>query len=100
MIRRQIKNKLAQLSNGGETGFLYLLDSLTPIFKEVKEFTPESLRFDAKRAELRVRANAKDFQSFNAVKQRLENSGFVVEQGSLSNSGNLVAGELRIKVGS
>ena len=85
LIRRQIKNKLAQLSNGGETGFLYLLDSLTPIFKEVKEFTPESLRFDAKRAELRVRANAKDFQSFNAVKQRLENSGFVVEQGSLSN---------------
>jgi general secretion pathway protein L len=98
LIRKQIKNKLSQLSSGGETSFLFLLDTLTPIFKEVESFTPESLRFDAKRGELRVRASAKDFQSFNQIKLRLEQGELSVEQGSLNNSGNLVVGELKIKV--
>lgn len=97
LIRRQIKSKLSEVSGDADVGFLFLLDSLTPIFKEVDAFTPESFRYDAKRNELRLRATAKDFQSFNAVKQRLEQNSLTVEQGSLSNSGNLVVGELRIK---
>ena len=64
----------------------------------MESFTPESLRFDAKRGELRVRASAKDFQSFNQIKLRLEQGELSVEQGSLNNSGNLVVGELKIKV--
>jgi general secretion pathway protein L len=99
LIRRQIQGKLAQLSSGGETGFLFLLHHLTPVFKDVEGFTPETLRFDSKRGELRLRASAKDFQSFNLVKQRLEQASLTVEQGSLSNSGNLVVGEIKIKAG-
>lgn len=100
LIRRQIQSKLSQVSSGGETGFLFLLHHLTPVFKDVEGFTPETLRFDSKRGELRLRASAKDFQSFNVVKQRLERSALQVEQGSLSNSGNLVVGEIKIKAGS
>ncbi|MFY8352654.1 type II secretion system protein GspL [Pseudoalteromonas sp. SSM20] len=100
LIRRQIQGKLDQMSSGGETGFLFLLHHLTPIFKDVDGFTPETLRFDSKRGELRLRASAKDFQSFNLVKQRLEQAALEVEQGSLSNSGNLVVGEIKIKAGS
>ena len=100
LIRRQIQGKLAQISSGNETGFLFLLHHLTPIFKDVEGFTPETLRFDSKRGELRLRASAKDFQSFNLVKQRLEQAALEVEQGSLSNSGDLVVGEIKIKAGS
>lgn len=100
LIRRQIQSKLAQVSSGGDTGFLFLMHHLTPVFKDVEGFTPEALRFDSKRGELRLRASAKDFQSFNVVKQRLERSSLQVEQGSLSNSGNLVVGEIKIKAGS
>ncbi|MDE3272447.1 type II secretion system protein GspL [Pseudoalteromonas sp. G4] len=100
LIRRQIQGKLDQMSSGGETGFLFLLHHLTPIFKDIDGFTPETLRFDSKRGELRLRASAKDFQSFNLVKQRLEQAALEIEQGSLSNSGNLVVGEIKIKAGS
>ncbi len=97
LLRSQLKKKVAALEQGGEGGFLALLETLSPTFKSVEGFQPESVRFDVKRGEIRLRASAKDFQSFNKVKQSLEAMALSVEQGSLNNADDVVVGELKIK---
>ena len=98
LIRNQIRNKLAAVDGGSESDFLALMESVVPVFSSVKAFHPESLRYDAKRQELRFRAVGKDFQSFNQVKTELEKRGLTVEQGGLNNEGNTVVGELKVRV--
>ena len=63
----------------------------------MKDFQPETLRYDHKRNELRIRVKAKDFQVFGQVKTILEQKGLTVQQGSLNNDGDAVIGEIRLR---
>jgi general secretion pathway protein L len=98
LIRNQIRNRLAAVDGGAESDFLALMEMIVPVFSSVKEFHPQSLRYDAKRQELRFRAVGQDFQSFNQVKTELEKRGLSIEQGGLNNEGDTVVGELKVRV--
>ncbi len=97
LLRSQLKNKLSALEGGSESGFLQLAEQLADVMKQNADFKPETLRFDQRRNELRVRASAKDFQTFGKVKSQLEQLGASVEQGSLNSDDGTVVGEIRIK---
>ena len=86
-----------KLEGGSDAGFLELMNDLVIVFKEVDNFDPDSLRYDQKRNEIRLRAKGKDFQTFGKVKSILENQGLEVSQGSLNNDGDNVVGEVKIK---
>ncbi|MCQ8884056.1 type II secretion system protein GspL [Pseudoalteromonas shioyasakiensis] len=97
LIRSQIRNELALIDAGSTAGFLDLTNDLVSIFSQVKDFTPETLRYDQGRNELRIRARGKDFQSFSKVKAILEQRGLTVDQGSLNNDGDFVVGEIKLR---
>ena len=80
-----------------DAGFLDLTSKLVSVFSQVNEFTPQTLRFDKRRNELRIRARGKDFQTFGKVKAILEQQGVTVEQGSLNNDGDFIVGEIRLR---
>jgi len=97
LIRNQLKNRLKQVEGGVDAGFLELMNDLVVVFNQVDNFEPDSLRYDQKRNEIRLRAKGKDFQTFGKVKSILENQGLEVSQGSLNNDGDNVVGEVKIK---
>ncbi|PAJ73515.1 type II secretion system protein GspL [Pseudoalteromonas sp. NBT06-2] len=97
LIKKQLKNRLKQLEGGSGAGFLDLMNDLVIVFKEVENFEPDSLRYDKKRNEIRLRAKAKDFQTFGRVKSILENQGLEVSQGSLNNDGDNIVGEVKVR---
>ena len=97
LIKSQIKGALDRVQGSSEAGFLDLTANLVDVFSQVSEFTPETLRYDKRRNELRIRARAKDFQTFGKVKTILEKQGLTVEQGSLNNDGDYVVGEIKLR---
>nr|WP_306174112.1 type II secretion system protein GspL [Pseudoalteromonas shioyasakiensis] len=96
LIKNQINGELAKLEGGSSAGFLDLTSELVTVFSQVQDFTPETLRYDQRRNELRIRARGKDFQTFGKVKSILEQRGLTVDQGSLNNDGDFVVGELKL----
>nr|WP_211183766.1 type II secretion system protein GspL [Pseudoalteromonas arctica] len=97
LIKNQIQGELAKLEGGSSASFLDLTNALVGVFSQVQEFTPETLRYDQRRNELRVRARGKDFQTFGKVKAILEQRGLTVDQGSLNNDGDFVVGEIKLR---
>lgn len=97
LIKNQIKGALAKIQDTSDAGFLELTTELVGVFSQVSNFIPETLRYDKKRNELRMRARAKDFQTFGKVKAILEQQGLTVDQGSLSNDGDFVVGEIKLR---
>jgi general secretion pathway protein L len=97
LIKNQLRNRLKQIEGGSDAGFLNLMNDLVVVFKQVESFEPESLRYDNKRKEVRVRARGKDFQTFGKVKSILEKQGLEVSQGSLNNDGDNVVGEVKVR---
>ncbi len=97
LIKSQIKGALAKVQGSSNGGFLALSSELVAVFSQVNGFTAETLRYDNRRNELRIRARAKDFQTFGKVKAILEQQGVTVEQGSLNNDGDFVVGEIKLR---
>jgi len=97
LIKKQLSNRLKQIEGGVDAGFLELMNELTVVFKQVENFEPDSLRYDQKRNEIRLRAKGKDFQTFGKVKSILESQGLEVSQGSLNNDGDNVVGEVKVR---
>ena len=97
LVKSQIKEALKKIQGSSDTGFLDLTTNLVDVFSQVSEFTPETLRYDNRRNELRIRARAKDFQTFGKVKALLEKQGLTVDQGSLNNDGDFVVGEIKLR---
>ncbi len=81
---------------GGSTHFLAMIQKLTPAFVAVPDLEPDSLRYEAKRAEVRLMATANNFQSFEKFKNAVA-SEFAVETGSMTNQGEQVRGSLTIR---
>ncbi|CAM4287684.1 type II secretion system protein GspL [Pseudoalteromonas byunsanensis] len=97
LLKNQIKSELDKLSGTEHGGFLELTNHLVAVYSEVENFTPETLRYDRRRNELRIRARADGFQVFGQVKAILEQRGLDVQQGSLNNDGDVVIGEIRLR---
>ncbi|NQZ08624.1 MAG: type II secretion system protein GspL [Algicola sp.] len=98
-IEKQIKQRLkdATGSAGDNAGFLSILADVGPLLSQSQGFMPTSFRYDAKRHELRLQATGDGFQSFEKFKSAAQKLGFVVQQGSLNNDGDKVAGAVTIK---
>ena len=97
LVKSQIRGALKKIQGSSDAGFLDLTTNLVNVFSQVSEFTPENLRYDKRRNELRIRARAKDFQTFGKVKILLEKQGLTVDQGSLNNDGDFVVGEIKLR---
>ena len=96
-IRSQLKRKLAEVGNSGESaGFLPLLINLEPALASVPEIKPQTLKFDGKRKEVRMQAVAKDYQYFEKLKVALEKTGLSVNLGSQNNQGDQISGSFSI----
>ncbi|TMP76701.1 type II secretion system protein GspL, partial [Pseudoalteromonas phenolica] len=64
LLKKQIQNELDALSGTEQGGLLELTNHFVAIYEEVDAFAPETLRYDKRRNELRIRARAKEFQVF------------------------------------
>lgn len=96
-IKSQLKSKLQQVgSTDSESGFLPMLAKVQPAFVKVPELKPESIKFDAKRQELRMQAVANDYQAFDKFKNEIEKMRLTVNQGAQRNQGDSVSGSLSI----
>ncbi|WP_085300684.1 type II secretion system protein GspL [Cognaticolwellia mytili] len=96
-IRSQLKRKLAEVGNSGESaGFLPLLINLEPALASVPEIKPQTLKFDGKRKEVRMQAVAKDYQYFEKLKVALEKAGLTVNLGAQNNQGDQISGSFSI----
>ncbi|WNO59835.1 type II secretion system protein GspL [Rheinheimera sp. MMS21-TC3] len=93
----QLQRKLGQVDAGTDFNFLTLLDALQQQLATVPDVSLENLRFDSKLSELRFQAKAGSFQSFEQLKNKLEQAGFSVNQGTLSNDGDKVQGSVAMR---
>lgn len=92
-LSRQLQQKLQAVGAGGsEQSFFVQLQALQQRLQSMPDIKLDSLRYDAARQELRFSASAGGFQSFEQLKNALEQAGYVVEQGALSNDGSRVQG--------
>ncbi|WP_445766228.1 type II secretion system protein GspL [Rheinheimera sp.] len=97
-LNRQLQQKLAAVGAGAdEQSFLVLLHSLQQQLAQVPDISLDNLRYDNKRSELRFAARGDGFQSFERLKSALEQAGFTVEQGALSNDDGKVQGSIAIR---
>ncbi|KMT64615.1 type II secretion system protein GspL [Catenovulum maritimum] len=97
LISKEIKKKLAASGTSSDASFLHLIDASAQAFSAVPDLKPDSIRYDAKRAEIRINASANNFQSFERFKTTAAQSDLVVEQGSLNSKGSQVVGAISIR---
>jgi len=96
-VKLKLQSELAKLEQGGgDASMLIMLDQLTPAFAATK-ITPQTLRFDSTRTEIRIQAQGKNFETLEQFKKLAESAGFVVEQGAFNNRDNGVVGTVSIR---
>ena len=99
-LKYRVKQQLKQVtSGGGQSHFLPMMASLNNAFAKVPQIKPVSIKYDDKRRELRIQANADSYQQFEAFKRQLSTT-FTVTTGAMNNNGSKVNGSLTIKVAS
>ncbi|EJI84412.1 MULTISPECIES: type II secretion system protein GspL [Alishewanella] len=92
-LNRQLQQKLQAAGVGpNEQNFFVQLQALQQRLEGLPDVKLDSLRYDAARHELRFSASAAGFQSFEQLKTVLEQAGYSIEQGALSNDGSRVQG--------
>jgi len=97
-LTRQVQRKLAAAGGGDPNqSFLGLLSKVQPLLAQQPELMLDNLRFDGRKAELKFQATAASFQSFEQLKTQLQQQGFQVEQGALSNIGGKVQGTISLR---
>lgn len=96
-VRSQMRQKLEALEQGGGgVSMLGMLAQLTEAFDSAR-VKPQTLKFDAKRSELRLQAVATNFEALEQFKRLAEQQGFTVQQGAINNKDNQVIGSLSIR---
>ena len=97
-LQQNVKRKLAA-SGGGDPNqsLVGLLSQLQPLLAQQTGMQLDNLRFDGKKAELRFQATAAGFQNFEQLKNALQQQGFQVEQGALSNINGKVQGTITMR---
>ncbi|GAB3014275.1 type II secretion system protein GspL [Bowmanella dokdonensis] len=96
-VRSQMNQKLSELQQGGSgVSMLVMLSQLSDAFDR-SQIKPQTLRFDAKRAELRMQAVAGSFEALEQFRRLAEGLGFEVQQGAINNQDSQVVGSLSIR---
>ena len=83
---------------GQDASLFSLLNELQQELAATTNVRLDNLKYDQKNSELRFQAEADSFQRFDNLKTRLEQKGFEVKQGALSNEGGKVQGTVAMKV--
>mgnify|MGYP000029402525 CR=1 FL=1 len=97
MIKRQMTQQLKQYGDQGQSGtMLAMLVQLNSALQKVPEFKPLTIKYDERRKELRLQADAKNYQQFEQFKQLLSQK-YSVTAGALNNDGSKVNGSMTIK---
>ena len=97
-ISRQLARKLQGAGTGQDASLFSLLNDLQQELAATTNVRLDNLKYDQKTSELRFQAEADSFQRFDNLKNRLEQKGFEVKQGALSNEGGKVQGTVAMKV--
>ncbi|MDF2179222.1 type II secretion system protein GspL [Aliiglaciecola sp. CAU 1673] len=96
-VKSQMTQKLNELQQGsGGVSMLVMLSQLSDAF-EKSQIKPQTLKFDVKRAELRMQAAGKNFEALEQFRRLAESQGFTVQQGAINNTDNQVIGTLSIR---
>jgi general secretion pathway protein L len=92
-----IRNEMARLEQaGGGISMLVMLTQMSPSFASTG-VTPQSIRYDATRTELRMQSVASNFESLEKFRREVQALGFEVDQGAINNKGDQVVGTIIIK---
>jgi general secretion pathway protein L len=94
-IRSDFRKALADIGEAPEQDFLKMMIHLSVAFDKNQDLNPISLRYDHKKGEIRLQAQAKNFQTFEQFRQSVK--PFESEQGTLSNKAGAVVGTLVIR---
>ena len=97
-ISRQLARKLKGSGTTQDASLFSLLNDLQQELAATTNVRLDNLKYDQKTSELRFQAEADSFQRFDNLKNRLEQKGFEVKQGALSNEGGKVQGTVAMKV--
>jgi len=96
-VKKKLKTMLTEIDGkDGSSGFLVMLNDLAPAFKANKQLNPSSLKYDAKKQEMRILAVGENFQAFEKFSTVLPKQ-FSMQQGALNSSKNQVSGLLTIR---
>ena len=99
-LKARMKNEITQLSGGGQGNeLLSMLDAMQQAFIAVPTLKPASIKYDHRRQELRLQAEADSYQQFEQFKKVLD-AQYSVTMGAMNNNGNKVNGSLAVKVSS
>ena len=96
-IKKKLKSMLVGLEGDVDSGFLSMLNGLVPAFAKNPQLEITNIKFDGQKQEMRLSANASNFQSFEKFNAAV-GEHFNVEQGALSSSKDRVSGLLTIRI--
>lgn len=97
-LKRQMSDESARLSGGSvEAPMLTWLIQVQGALKDNSNVKIQSIKYDSNREELRIQAQANDFQTFEKIRVALSDK-FSVEQGQLNRNGDLVSSSYVLKV--
>jgi general secretion pathway protein L len=92
-----IRKEMARLEQGGGgISMIVMLTQMSPSFASTG-VTPQSIRYDASRTELRMQSVASNFESLEKFRREVQALGFEVDQGAINNKGDQVIGTIVIK---
>jgi len=95
--RQAVEREMRRLEQaGGNIGMLAILSQLSDAFAS-SGVTPQTLRYDASRTELRMQSVANNFESLERFRRDVQSLGFAVDQGAINNQGDQVVGVIVVK---
>ncbi len=96
-VRRKLRSEMAKLEgSAGDSSLLAMLSQLSNAFAQ-SQVKPQTLRFDASRAEIRMQAAGRNFEALELFRKQAENAGFEVESGAINNRDDVVIGTIAIR---
>ncbi len=95
-LNAQLKKKLANVGQVEQSFTDYLLQ-VQPLLAREKDMRLLNLRYDNSKRELKLQAEAADFQSFERLKTQLQQQGLQVEQGALNTINGKVQGGITLR---
>jgi len=96
-LKRQVERKLAASGAQGQHSLLAMLGGMTPALGGAEPVVLNNLKYDSKKSELKLLATAGSFQRFEALKAQLQQQGYQVDQGALSQIDGKVQGTLTLR---
>ncbi len=96
-LKRQVERKLAASGAQGQYSLLAMLGGMTPALGGAEPVVLNNLKYDSKKSELKLLATAGSFQRFEALKAQLQQQGYQVDQGALSQIDGKVQGTLTLR---